>query len=66
MTNAPIKIGNFAVSYNDSGEVFLSLANGPTIRVSDYYNQIVITSHGNVISPTAVNGLDAFRVRINK
>jgi hypothetical protein len=56
-------VGNFRVYTNGSDELFVELDNGPTLRISDLpNNKLLATSHGNIIQPTAINGLDAFRI----
>lgn len=56
--------GNFEIFTNGSGEVFLRLKNKPDvqIRISDSFNSIIVTAHSCSISPTSINGLDAFRI----
>ena len=57
------KIGNFRIYTNGSGEVFVELKDGPTLRISDIsHNRMTVITSGSIIQPTSVNGLDAFRV----
>jgi len=51
------------VYMNDSGEVFVhNKPAGVTLRISDHYRGITITSHNGIMTPWAVNGCPAISV----
>lgn len=56
---------NILVRLNWSGEVFVRNKRAPNteIRISDEIQSLVVTAMGSDMTPTAVNGLSAFRVR---
>lgn len=59
----PIQVGKLEVYTNGSGEVFVkNISSGVTIRVGDYGENLQVTAAQFRLSPTDVNGLDAFRV----
>lgn len=57
-----VVVGSLIVTTNGSGEVFVRNQTGKQIRVSDERDSVIITAQSHRLSPTAKNGLDAFRV----
>jgi len=56
--------GKILVYTNPSGEVFVELSGDERVcvRISDSRDDLTITAHNSLMTPTSVNGLSAFRV----
>ena len=51
------------VHENGSGEIFVTLKSvNISMRVSNYRDSFIVTAGNNLIEPTSLNGLSAFRI----
>jgi hypothetical protein len=68
MTKEIFRRGNTLVEENGSGEIFVTILSNTNTkypvqcRITPEHDHIKVTAHRNIITPTCVNGLSAFRI----